>query len=85
MSIASATENDLVQILFGSSGSELVLCKNLKRHFISSEIHKPYYDMIIDRLDNDGAIRDAYKLSLRKNKEERLSLFNLLAKASPVA
>ncbi|MDR0527535.1 MAG: site-specific DNA-methyltransferase [Spirochaetaceae bacterium] len=64
---ASTQENDLVQILFGGSGSEIVLCKNIKRNFISSELHKPYYDMIVDRLKNNGVIKQDYKLQLRKN------------------
>jgi site-specific DNA-methyltransferase (adenine-specific) len=53
---ATTKENDLVQILFGGSGSEIVLCKNLKRKYISSELHKTYYDMIIDRLNNGERI-----------------------------
>jgi site-specific DNA-methyltransferase (adenine-specific) len=64
---AATKEKDIVQILFGGSGSELVLCKDLNRSFISSELHKPYYDMIIDRLSNGGAIKDDYKLQLRQN------------------
>jgi len=63
---ATTKENDLVQILFGGSGSEIVLCKELKRNFISSELHKPYYDMILDRLENNGKIEEKYKLQLRR-------------------
>jgi site-specific DNA-methyltransferase (adenine-specific) len=70
---ATTKENDLVQILFGGSGSELVLCKNLKRNFISSEIHKPYFDMIIDRLNNQGEIKDCYKLKQFNNKHKNMS------------
>jgi site-specific DNA-methyltransferase (adenine-specific) len=47
-------ENGVVQVLFGGSGAELILCKGLGRDFISRELHKPYYDMVIDRLNNDG-------------------------------
>jgi predicted nucleic-acid-binding Zn-ribbon protein len=64
----STQENDLIQILFGGSGSEIVLCKNLKRNFISSELHKPYYDMIIDRLKNNGVIQQSYRLQNRKRR-----------------
>jgi site-specific DNA-methyltransferase (adenine-specific) len=64
----STQENDLIQILFGGSGSEIVLCKNLKRNFISSELHKPYYDMIIDRLKNNGVIKQSYKLQHRNRR-----------------
>jgi site-specific DNA-methyltransferase (adenine-specific) len=75
---AATNEGGLVQILFGGSGSEIVLCKNLHRNFISSELHKPYYDMIIDRLKNDGIIKPDYKLRLKKNNpgEDKNSLFN---------
>ncbi|MDR2426021.1 MAG: site-specific DNA-methyltransferase [Endomicrobium sp.] len=64
---AATKENDVVQILFGGSGSEIILCKQLKRNFISSELHTKYYDMIIDRLNNNGKIEEKYKLKLRKN------------------
>ena len=54
MLIQSCThENDDCFILFGGSGNELVLCKNLKRNYISCEIHPVYYQMIVDRLSND--------------------------------
>jgi site-specific DNA-methyltransferase (adenine-specific) len=64
---ASTKKNDLVKILFGGSGSEIVLCKELGRNFISSELHKPYFDMIINRLNNNGIIKEDYKLKF-KNK-----------------
>jgi site-specific DNA-methyltransferase (adenine-specific) len=63
-------ENDLVFVLFGGSGSELALCQELKRNFISCEIHPEYHRMILDRLQNAGAIRDEYRLEFlqqRKN------------------
>ncbi len=59
---ATTQPGDLVQILFGGSGSEIVLCQELGRHFVSSEIHKPYYDMILDRIQNNGKIKKEYKL-----------------------
>ena len=63
MLIKSCTqENDDVFILFGGSGSEIILCKNLKRNFTSCEIHPDYYRMILDRLQNNGAIRNEYRL-----------------------
>ncbi|MDR0984338.1 MAG: site-specific DNA-methyltransferase [Ruminococcus sp.] len=70
---ATTQEGDTVQILFGGSGSEILLCKELKRNFISSEIHKTYYDMIIDRL-NTGIIRDEYRLS-SKSCDRQLEIF----------
>ena len=69
MLIKSCTQkNDDVFILFGGSGSEIVLCKNLKRNFISCEIHPDYYQMILDRLDNNGKIKDEYRLDFIQQK-----------------
>lgn len=63
MLIKSCTqENDDVFILFGGSGSEIVLCQNLKRNFISCEIHTDYYQMILDRLNSNGKIKQEHRL-----------------------
>lgn len=68
MLIKSCTkEGDSVFVLFGGSGSEIVLCQELKRKWISCELHKPYYDMIVDRLNHGGNIDNRYKLDLHKN------------------
>ena len=70
MLIKSCTkENDDVFILFGGSGSELILCQKLKRNFISCELHPEYYQMILDRLSNNGKIKDEYRLDFLKNKK----------------
>lgn len=66
---ASTKENDLVFVLFGGSGSEIVLCRELKRNFLSCEIHPDYFQMIQDRLQNNGAIRDEYRLKFFQNKK----------------
>ena len=84
MLIKSCTkEGDTVLILFGGSGSGIVLCKELKRNFISAEIDKKYHEMILDRLEN-GVIREEYKLNLKKTKLPELprviSLFEKRAK-----
>ncbi len=82
MLIKSCTQNnDDVFILFGGSGSEIVLCKNLKRNFISCEIHPDYYQMILDRLDNNGAIKDEYRLDFiqQKNGKALTQIFDLFA------
>lgn len=81
MLIKSCTkENDDIFILFGGSGSELVLCKKLKRNFISCEIHPEYYKMINDRLLNGGEIKDKFKLDFIKQKQlkntQNFSLFS---------
>lgn len=63
---ASTKEGDVVFDLFGGSGGEIILCEKLKRKWISCELHKPYFDMIQDRLANEGAISDEYKLYTRQ-------------------
>ena len=70
MLIKSCTqENDTCFILFGGSGSELVLCQNLRRNFISCEIHTDYYQMILDRLENNGKIKNEFRLPFIQQKE----------------
>jgi len=70
MLIKSCTmPNDVVLILFGGSGSEIEVCKILKRYYISAEIDEKYYMMILDRL-KEGKIETKYKLRLR-NYEKR--------------
>jgi site-specific DNA-methyltransferase (adenine-specific) len=76
---AATKENDLVQILFGGSGSELVLCKQLKRNFVSSELHKPYYNMIVDRLNNGGSIDDSYRLDCARRSRSEIDPIDLFA------
>ncbi|MDR2361798.1 MAG: site-specific DNA-methyltransferase [Prevotellaceae bacterium] len=69
MLIKSCTqENDDCFILFGGSGSELILCKTLRRNFISCELHTEYYKMITDRLNNGGEIKNDYRLRFIQEK-----------------
>ena len=74
MLIKSCTkENDNCFILFGGSGGELILCRELKRNFISCELQEKYYQMILDRLESQGQIKQNYKLPFiqnRMNKKE---------------
>lgn len=71
MLIKSCTqENDDVFILFGGSGSEIMLCKNLKRNFISCELHPEYYEMIQSRLKNNGQIAEEYRLDFIQEKKK---------------
>ncbi len=82
MLIKSCTQNnDDVFILFGGSGSEIVLCKNLKRNFISCEIHPDYYQMILNRLNNNGKIKDEYRLDFiqQRNGKALTQTFDLFA------
>ncbi|PJB17549.1 hypothetical protein CO116_00740 [Candidatus Falkowbacteria bacterium CG_4_9_14_3_um_filter_38_19] len=58
---ASTKPKDIVLVLFGGSGAEVALCKNLSRQFISAEIDKKYCDIINTRLAN-GFIAPEHKL-----------------------
>jgi len=60
---SSTQEGDSVFVLFAGSGNEVFLCKDLNRNFISCELHKPYFDMIQDRMENNGEIKEEYRLS----------------------
>ena len=66
----STQKNDDVFVLFGGSGSELILCQDLERNFISCELHLPYYQMIMDRLNANGKIEDKYRLDFVRKKNE---------------
>ncbi|STQ86310.1 putative methyltransferase [Helicobacter muridarum] len=76
MLIKSCTnEGDCVFILFGGSGGEIVLCEKLKRKWLSFELHKPYYEMILDRLANKGEIKDEFRLQKFQNLNNQRSLW----------
>ncbi len=49
----------------------ILLCRELERKYISCEIHPDYYNMILDRLDNNGYIRDEYRLDFIKDKNKK--------------
>ncbi len=66
---ATTKEEDDIFIHFGGSGSEIVLCQELKRNFISCELHKKYFEMIQNRLQNNGKISEKYRLDfIQKDK-----------------
>jgi len=58
---------DVVLVLFGGSGSEIEMCKSLGRQYISAEIDKKYYEIIIDRL-RKGKIDEKYRLKMKKER-----------------
>jgi site-specific DNA-methyltransferase (adenine-specific) len=58
---ASTKPKDIVLVLFGGSGAEIDICRNLNRQFISAEIDKKYCDIINSRLAN-GFIAPEHKL-----------------------
>lgn len=62
---------DTVLILFGGSGSEIEVCKVLKRPYISAEVDEKYYKMILDRLSK-GRIEEKYKLRSRRYDKRNL-------------
>jgi len=67
---ASTKPKDIVFALFGGSGAEIDVCKNLNRQFISAEINKKYCDIINDRLIK-GRIDQQYRLGPRGKKVAR--------------
>ena len=75
---ASTQTGDLVLIHFGGSGNEILLTKNLKRHYISAEIDSIYYNMIIKRLKIDGKIPDEYKLKFKKTRNSEFDFMEII-------
>jgi len=54
MLIKSCTEpGDLVLILFGGSGSEIEVCVETNRQYLSAEIDEKYHKLIINRINNN--------------------------------
>ena len=74
MLIKSCTkENDDVFILFGGSGNELLLCRDLKRNFISCELSPEFYNMILDRLNSEKRhIKSEYRLQNQTKRKNTL-------------
>ena len=67
--LACTMPNDVVFILFGGSGSEIEVCKNLGRQFISAEIDPKYHKVIMDRLKNGGVPKKHRLLTYMKEKQ----------------
>jgi DNA modification methylase len=73
MLIKSCTmPGDIVLVLFGGSGSEIEICKILKRQYISAEIDEKYYKMILDRLSK-GKIDERYKRRSKKYETKNIA------------
>ena len=68
--IASSTQpGDLVLILFGGSGSEIIECRKMKRRFIAAEIDKRYFRLISQRLETpDGGLPEELRLMSKMKK-----------------
>lgn len=60
---------DIVLVLFGGSGAEVEVCKNLGRQFISAEIDPKYHKIIIDRLKSGGVPKKHRLLTYMKKKQ----------------
>jgi len=76
MLVQSCTKpNDNVLILFGGSGSEIMLCKQLRRHYISAELNPEYYNMIqeIVKLNH---IPEHYRLVNQQSAKPPAGLFD---------
>ena len=73
---ASTQPGDIVFVLFGGSGSEIIHTYSSNRKYISCEIHPEYYNMILERIKNNGIIPEKYKLQV--NKDSNLTSNNLL-------
>lgn len=58
---ATTKPKDIVLVLFGGSGAEIDVCRNLNRQFISAEIDKKYCDIINTRLTT-GFIAPEHRL-----------------------
>lgn len=69
---ASAKKGDTVLVLFGGSGSELVICQRLGLNFVSAEIEPEYVKIIEARLKRNGEVPEKYRmLTLMKAKKTR--------------
>lgn len=71
---ASSKENDLVLDPFGGTGTTATVTSKLKRNFITIDISKKYYDVIIKRLQ--GKIYEIKRDNYTTVKEETLTLFD---------
>jgi len=59
---ATTRRGDIVLVLFGGSGSELVVCKRLGLNFISAEIEPAYVRIIEERLRLGGEVPSKYRM-----------------------
>ena len=67
---SSTKPGDTVLVLFGGSGAEATLCRQLGRHFLTAEIDEKYCQLIEERLKSNGKIPPKYKLILGRFKNQ---------------
>lgn len=71
---ATTKKGDTALILFGGSGSELVVCQKLGLNFVSAEIEPAYVKIIEERLKRNGEVPQDYRmLTLMKARKERMN------------
>ena len=68
---ASTKEEDVVFIPFGGSGAEIAVCLRTNRRFISAEIDKAYYQVILNRIENEGAVNWSDRLLYQIRKKQQ--------------
>ncbi len=66
----SSNNGDLVLDPFGGTGTTVAITKRLKRNFITMEISKEYYDVILKRLD--GKIAEIKRKKVEPEKQKTL-------------
>ncbi|NLH39806.1 MAG: site-specific DNA-methyltransferase [Elusimicrobia bacterium] len=71
----SSNQGDLVLDPFGGTGTTSVVAKRLKRNFITMEISKEYYNVILKRLD--GKVSDI-KEKVKNESENKRTLFDII-------
>lgn len=70
---AATKKGDMVMILFGGSGSEIVKARDMGRDYLSCEIHKPYHRMIQERLKDGGRISGRHRLPCYEKSKHSVS------------
>lgn len=71
----SSKEGDLVLDPFGGTGTTVAVAKKLKRHFVTMEISKEYYNLILKRLDGKVA---EIKRNVKIEPEKQRTLFDIV-------
>ena len=69
---ATTKKGDTALVLFGGSGSELVVCQRLGLDFVSAEIEPAYVKIIEERLKRKGEVPEKYRmLTMIKARQKR--------------
>lgn len=74
----STKPGDTVLVLFGGAGSELVVCQEEGRHWVSAELVPEYCDLIEDRLRNGGKVPDEKRMLRVMHSKKRGGAYRLL-------